>query len=174
MVYIAELSFTTKKTKNVDGTLKYLDELCDYYNCIEKYHITETKLKKYNFETLYIYTCKFSDYDDNKADKNNIILFSEFIKDIKKNRDFNIDIITTDDIKCNIIYVSPYYLRNMMCREERKDYIINQKKRRYSETDYFILKQFTSELSKYNSEFVNENSSKFNISYDEYLKILDC
>jgi hypothetical protein len=173
MVYIAELSFTTKKTKNVDGTLKYLDELCDYYNCIEKYNITETKSKKYNYETLYIYTCKFQDNDDNTVDNTNIIRFSDFIKDIKKNKDFNIDIITTDDIRCNIIYMSPYYLRTM-CKEERNDYIINQKKRRYSETDYFILKQFTSELSKYNKEFVKENSNKFSMSYDEYLKMLNC
>ena len=49
MVYIAELSFSTKKTKNVGSTLKFLDELCDYHNCIEKYHITETKGKKYNY-----------------------------------------------------------------------------------------------------------------------------
>ena len=69
--------------------------------------------------------------------------------------------------------MSPYYLRTM-CKEERNDYIINQKKRRYSETDYFILKQFTSELSKYNKEFVKENSNKFSMSYDEYLKMLNC
>ena len=173
MVYIAELSFSTKKTKNVGSTLKFLDELCDYHNCIEKYHITETKGKKYNYETIYIYTCKFNDNADGKRDINDIITFSNFIKDIKRHKDFNIDSITKDDIIFNILYVSPYYLRNMMCNEERKDYIKNQRKRRYSETDYFILKQFRSELLKYNDEFVKDNSKKFNMSYEEYLKILN-
>ena len=44
-------------------------------------------------------------------------------------------------INCDILYISPHYLRNMM-HEDRSNYIKTQRSRSYSETDYMILKNF--------------------------------
>ena len=80
-------------------------------------------------------------------------------------------IMNNDTIKCNVIYMSPYYLRKMP-KEERRSFITQQRTRSYSESDYMIMKQFTKEISKYNNEFV-ENKLQFQISYSDYLKLLD-
>lgn len=172
MVYIIEISFIAKKVASVECVLSELTKLGDWYNCIEKYHICESKSKKYNYDTVYVYTCKFNDEQDNSNNINCIYNFSEFIKEIKKRKIYNVDIITNEDIKCDIIYVSPYYLKNMMY-EERNEYIKTQRNRSYSETEYLILKQFKNELSKYNNDFVEKNASRFNMSYDKYLNLLN-
>ena len=54
MIYIVELSFSTKKMSSIDTVLKMLDEICIKYNCIEKYYFSENKEKKYNYESIYI------------------------------------------------------------------------------------------------------------------------
>lgn len=59
-------------------------------------------------------------------------------------------------IDCNVLYMSPYYLKNMP-KENKKSYIIAQRNRSYFESDYMILKEFTNELSKYNNEFVEKH-----------------
>tara|TARA_Y100001980_G_C14446706_1_gene231494 strand:- start:118 stop:639 length:522 start_codon:yes stop_codon:yes gene_type:complete len=169
MVYIIEISFSTKKNSKIQSLLNDLNEIANKYNCIEKYHITETKEKKYNYETIYIFCCKFNSENDNK---HNIMNINNFIKTIKKYKNVTIDTVQDENNITNILYVSPYYLKTMMY-EERDEYIMKQRKRRYSETDYLILKEFKSEISKYNSEFVMNNNDKFNMSFNDYLKMIN-
>ena len=97
---------------------------------------------------------------------------NNFIKTIKKYKNVTIDTVQDENNITNILYVSPYYLKTMMY-EERDEYIMKQRKRRYSETDYLILKEFKSEISKYNSEFVMNNNDKFNMSFNDYLKMIN-
>ena len=66
--------------------------------------------------------------------------------------------------------MSPHYLRTIS-KDQRKQYIQEQRQRSYTETDYLILKEFVHEISKYNREFVEENNTRFIISFDEYLKM---
>ena len=61
MVYIIEISFIAKKVASVECVLSELTKLGDRYNCIEKYHICESKSKKYTIctkcdkSTQYVY-----------------------------------------------------------------------------------------------------------------------
>lgn len=178
MVYVVEITFNTKRCKSPLEALQSLDELCNKYECLDHYHITETRDRKYNYDSVYVYTCKFPDDEDsndtNSLDTNiyNNINLTSFIKKVKSNKQYSIDVVFRDFVKLDIIYVSPYYLRNMM-HENRKDYLTRQRERSYSESDYFILREFKHELSKYNAEFVKKNESKFTMSYQDYLTILE-
>ena len=176
MVYVVEISFCTKKTPYVDKTLYKINEICDRYECIDNYHIVETLGEKYNHDSIYVINCSF-DSESEDVNEDNIyyhIQFIEFLKEVKKNKEYNIDMVMNNNdnvVDCNVLYMSPYYLKNMP-KENKKSYIIAQQNRSYSESDYMILKEFTNELSKYNNEFV-EKHLKFKISYKDYLSILN-
>ncbi len=166
MIYVIEISFSPKKTTSIESLLIELDEICERHNCLENYHICENIEQKNNYESLIVYSCKFELVENNIK---NIKNFKNFIKTIKLNKNLHIDLIMEDTIKCNITYVSPYYLKSKMYKE-KKYYIENQRKRAYSETDFIIMKEFIKELSKYNNELIEKNKPYFHISYDEYLK----
>ena len=167
MVYLIEISFTTKGNSEISSLISRIEELCIVYTCMDNYHITEPRNEKYPNEHFYIFSCRFD--IENKT--NNISEINNFIKEIKRNKKLNVDIITNEDIKCDLLYVSPYYLKNIMCSDARKKYIETQRRRSHSETDYMILRQFRNELSKYNDTFVNGNDNMI-ISYETYLGII--
>ena len=196
MVYAIELSFTTKQITSVDNMLTSLDNLCDYYDCVEKYHITETRSEKYNYDTIYVFSCKFEadidTYDDTDDSMTRTIYsqsdttdtpsvlpipeiptiptIQQFLKEVKKIKHVHVDSIINETYKPIVIYMSPHYLRTIS-KDQRKQYIQEQRQRSYTETDYLILKEFVHEISKYNREFVEENNTRFIISFDEYLKM---
>ena len=176
MVYVVEISFSTKANKSVQTLVEELDDLCCRYNCIEKYHLTETQDRKYNYNTIYVYSCKFDantnmDTNTQYTATNDISDVTNFLKQIKKYKYYSVDTICMEDVKTDIIYLSPHYLRSHMDKTERTKYIENQRRRSYSETDYMILKPFVSELSKYNKEFIDEHRNQLKIAYDDYLKM---
>jgi hypothetical protein len=168
MVYVIEISFSTKGCGSIEILINKLYHLSERYYCTDKHHMTEVTNDKYNNQYIYVFSCTF-DVDDVHT-LNDALNISNFIKDVKKNRKFKIDMIRNEDIICDVIYVSPYYLRNMMY-EERANYIKNQRQRSYSETDYLILRQFKKELSEYNENFV-VNNKNFIMSYDAYIKMI--
>ena len=199
MVYAIELSFTTKQITSVDNMLTRLEDLCDYYDCMEKYHITETRGEKYNYDTIYVFSCTFDcDTKDpiaetiySQSDRNEtssissipeipefpkfpeipeIPTIQQFLKEVKKIKHLHVDSIINETYKPIIIYMSPHYLRSIP-KDQRKQYIEEQRQRSYTETDYLILKEFVHEISKYNKEFVEENNKRFIVSYDEYLNM---
>lgn len=182
MVYVVEISFSTKRTKCVEKTLHNIETISDRYECINNYHIVENLGKKYNYDNIYVVNCSFESECESESVSGNgnangnaiyyNINFIDFLKEIKKNKEYNIDMIMNNDtMYCNVIYMSPYYLKNMP-KEERRSFITQQRTRSYSESDYMIMKQFTKEISKYNNELV-ENKLQFQISYSDYLKLLD-
>ena len=178
MVYVVEISFSTKANKSIQSLVDELDELCCLYNCIEKYHLTETEDVKYNYNTVYVYCCKFElesnmETETQTTHASNISSFTKFLKQLKKYKRYSVDAICMEDVKTDIIYLSPHYLRSHMDNTERKKYIESQRARSYSETDYMILKPFVGELNKYNKEFVDEHSNQLKISYDDYLKMTE-
>ena len=189
MMYVIEVSFSTKRVSSVDTMLKQLDALSSRYNAIEQYHITESKSQKYNLETIYVYCCKFDTSDiqhqqhqQHQQYQQHHSDIDKYVKAIKNTRHCYIDMIRDDTIRSRILYVSPYYLKSMNSNEKTA-YLTNQRQRSYSETDVQILRHLESEVTKYNKEFsveslireptsftsLNNNASV--MSYEEYLEI---
>ena len=177
MVYVVEISFSTKSNKNVKGLADNLHVLCNKYNCIDKYNITETQEEKYNYNSVYVYCCKFDsdENDSNNEDENNsnnLFTFTEFLKQIQKHKEYKIDTVFEEDVKINVLYMSPYYIRNNMEKKDRSEYIKSQRARRYSETEYVILKSLMKKLIKEDHTKTYNYGENFNMSYNDYLNML--
>tara|TARA_B100001996_G_scaffold51716_1_gene36968 strand:- start:1608 stop:2018 length:411 start_codon:yes stop_codon:yes gene_type:complete len=104
MGYAIELSKYINKGNMVTNSSsldKYITNIAN--NCDSQYSIHEQSYNKKQQKICYIYVVIYSD--------NNFSDFINFIKLIKKEKKMYIDCIYQDDVKCDLIYASPNYLK---------------------------------------------------------------
>ena len=104
MGYAIELSKYINKGNMVTNSSsldKYITNIAN--NCDSQYSIHEQSYNKKQQKICYIYVVIYSD--------NNFSDFINFIKLIKKGKKMYIDCIYQDDVKCDLIYASPNYLK---------------------------------------------------------------
>lgn len=155
---ILEVSFLLYKVMRIDNIQETIQTAIEKFNITNYYLDFEIENRK-RLEEKGLYTIHFED---------NIMSTSEilkFLRNIKKIPHVNLECIYRDNITCDIIYASKFYV-NKMDKKCQNDYY-NKKTRRYSESDFEILNGIQKIFKKNKNYFKNEAPK----SYEEYLKL---
>jgi len=132
MAYNIEVSINLLKYSNVSELQSTLFYIADKYNYDRIYNFSETdgtsKIPRYHDITVISFL------------KNQIQTLSDFIKEIKKYKHYNIECIYEDDIKTKLIYATHYYLTTID-KTQRLDYNLFRRNRSYSEEEIIVLRQ---------------------------------
>lgn len=129
---ILELSFLLYKASGISDiqeTIQYVIDKCQ----IQKYYLDFEIENRKRLQEKGVYTIHFEDNDMTIKD----ILF--FLRKIKKIPNTYLECIYRDNVRCDIIYASKYYLSQMEM-DTREMYNHGKKSRSYSETEFEILK----------------------------------
>lgn len=157
---ILELSFLLYKVvslNNIQETIQttiYEYNIKNYYLDFEIENCSRTQQKG-------VYTIHF---EDNVLTTKDIL---SFLRKINKIPNVNLECIYKDNIKCDIIYASKYYLKQMD-KLDSNEYNNKKKTRAYSETEFEILKGIHNIFNKKNKKYFVSEPPK---TYDEYLKM---
>ena len=153
---ILELSFLLYKASGISEiqeTIRYVIEKSQ----IEKYYLDFEIENRNRLQEKGLYTIHFEDNDMTIKD----VLF--FLRKIKNIPNTYLECIYRDNVKCEIIYASKYYLSQME-KDTRDMYNDERKLRSYSETEFEILKGI---------DIIFKKKKTFNGSppatYDDYL-----
>jgi len=150
MVYIIEVSFNIHDHVRITKYNKELELLSQKYYCINYYFHYET-YDMNNFKQK----CIFTVYFDNEAQ--DIINITKYIKQLNKIPYIIIDSVYEDDSN-KLLYASKYYIQ-----QNHSDNIKEIRKslnRRYSETEYTIIKS------------IKHKKKEYPMSYEDYLKMV--
>lgn len=158
---IIELSFLLYKVVSLRNIQETIQSTIDKYN-IENYYFDFEIEDNKRIEQKGLYTVHF---EENKLNTLEIVSFLRRIKTIPN---VYLECVYRDNISCDIIYASKFYLKSME-KVYHEKYIDNKKKRAYSETEFELLKGIQSIFNK-NKLYFKNNIPK---NYDEYLKICD-
>lgn len=162
MGYNIEISFNILKHKTVTNMKDVIRNIALEHGCNEIYDFyeMENETRYTPNRNHYIICVSFynscENYNSGVSNTNintntNIVRLLRFIEKVKKMRGYHIECIYTNDIPCNIIYASSYYLTTMD-KQNAKDYIntnnntnnnikkIQKRDRSYSEDDIEIRK----------------------------------
>lgn len=129
---VIELSFLLYKAcgiSEIQETIRYVIEKSQ----IEKYYLDFEIENRNRLQEKGLYTIHFEDNDMTIKD----VLF--FLRKIKKIPNTYLECIYRDNVKCEIIYASKYYLSQME-KDARDTFQNDRKVRSYSETEFEILK----------------------------------
>lgn len=128
--YIVELSFNFLKHGNVEELANYIHDVALVYFCTDFYTMDEMIChdKVQHKRTHRVVVCHFLGTED----------FVEFIKYVKKIKEFYIECIYEDRHVCKLIYASSEYLKNST-RDSVLKYKTFRRERSYSEEENMIL-----------------------------------
>jgi D-lyxose ketol-isomerase len=130
MGYAIELSFDTRKIKNLHEEQKTIYDKALEFDCVSQYHMHE--MEGYGRKTTrsdYIHVVIF----DSESFENLL----EYIKHIKKERRLCIECIYKDDTNCDLLYASSKFIKRMdkqtslHYRREKKKEIIKSEEQKY-------------------------------------------
>ena len=160
---ILELSFLLYKVVSLENIQNSITSTIEKYN-INKYYLDFEIENQKRTQQKGVYTIHFEEIEYNKFNTKEIL---NFLKNIKKIPNVNLECIYKDNISCDIIYASKYYLKNMgkTCENNYKE---KKKTRAYSETEFEILKGIQNIYKKNKNYFKNEAPK----NYEEYLKLI--
>ena len=126
MGYIIEVSFKVINTEILESVKKYATE-CGCENLYEDYEFEN----KTQFQRRHcIITAKFS--------HTNMTQMLKFLKFVKGTQGLYLESIFDDDSN-NILYASQYYITQQMNKSAAKEFVIEKRKRSYSEDETMIL-----------------------------------
>lgn len=158
---ILEISFLLYKAVSLNNIQDTIQNTIEKYN-IEKYYLDFEIEDKKRIEQKGVYTVHF---EENKL---NLLDIVKFLRQIKTIPNVYLECVYRDNISCDIIYASKFYLKNMeKCYQQK--YRDNKRTRAYSETEFEILKAIQSIFNKNKNFFQNDSPKNF----EEYLKICE-
>ena len=157
---ILELSFLIYKAVSIRNIQETITSVIEKYNN-EKYYLDFEIEDKKRTEQKGLYTIYF------KENKTNIIEILKFLRQIKTVPNTYLECMYRDNISCDIIYASKFYLKNMDNFYKEK-YEKIKRERSYSETEFELLKGIQSIFKNNKKYFKNGDAPK---SYNDYLKI---
>jgi len=132
MAYSIEVSIHILKYSNISELKSTLFYIADKFNYDRIYNLSETdgtsKIPRFHDITVISFL------------KNQIQTLSDFIKEIKQYKYYNIECIYEDNIKTKLIYATDYYL-NTIDKSKRLDYNLFRRSRCYSEDELIVLRQ---------------------------------
>lgn len=158
---ILELSFLLYKAVSLHNIQHTIQTTLEKYN-IDKYYFDFEIQDKNRIEQKGVYTVHF---EENKI---NILDIVKLLRQIKTISNVYLECVYRDNISCDIIYASKFYLKNMDKFYQQK-YIENKRIRSYSETEFEILKAIHS-IFKNNKNFFKNDAPK---TFVEYLKLCE-
>ncbi len=158
---ILEISFLLYKVVSLHNIQETIQSIIEKYN-IEKYYLDFEIEDKKRIEQKGVYTVHF---EENKLNTLEIVSFLRRLKTISN---VYLECVYRDNISCDIIYASKFYLKNME-KVYHEKYLNNKKNRAYSETEFELLKGIEAIFKKNKNYFKNEVPK----NYDEYLKMCD-
>jgi hypothetical protein len=156
---IIELSFLLHKAVSLHNIQETIQNTIEKYN-IEKYYLDFEIEDKKRIEQKGVYTVHF--------EENRLILLDivKFLRKIKTIPNVYLECVYRDNICCDIIYASKFYLKNMeKCYQQK--YRENKTTRAYSETEFELLKAIQFIFNK-NKKFFKSDAPK---NFEEYLKM---
>jgi hypothetical protein len=159
---ILELSFLLYKTVSLHNIQDTIQTTFEKYN-IDKYYFDFEIEDKKRIEQKGVYTVHF------KENKINLLDIVKFLREIKTISNVYLECVYRDNISCDIIYASKFYLKNME-KSYQQQYIENKRVRSYSETEFEILRAIQSIFKNNKNFFKNEHPPK---TFDEYLKMCE-
>jgi len=130
MGYNIEVSFNLQKHSNVSGLKKTITDLALDYECEYYYYLYELEGNVKIPRNHCIIVIHFLDSETFNC--------SKFLKDIKKMKEIHIECIYDDEIECNLLYASQYYLTTID-KENVIKYNKNKRERSLSDNDKIIL-----------------------------------
>jgi len=131
MGYNVELSFNILKQSSISNFIKSVVDVAENNGCKNYYYNCEFNNDIYQQRNHYVLIFDF----ENEIFEN----FLNFIKNIKKIRNLNIEIIYENNNV--ILYASSYYLSKMMDKQIAKNYKKNKRERSYSEDEILVLNE---------------------------------
>ena len=158
---ILELSFLLYKVVSLHNIQETIQNTIEKYN-IEKYYLDFEIEDKKRIEQKGVYTVHF---EENKI---NLLDIVKFLRQIKTIPNVYLECVYRDNISCDLIYASKFYLKNMeKCYQQK--YIQTKRIRSYSETEFEILKAIQTIFRNNKNFFKNEAPKNF----EEYLKMCE-
>jgi hypothetical protein len=158
---IVELSFLMYKAVSLHNIQDTIQTIFEKYN-IDKYYFDFEIEDKKRIEQKGVYTVHFQE------NKINVLDIVKFLRQIKTISNVYLECVYRDNISCDIIYASKFYLKNME-KGYQQQYIENKRMRSYSETEFEILKAIQS-IFKNNKNFFKNDPPK---TFGEYLKMCE-
>jgi hypothetical protein len=131
MSYTIEISINIMKFSNITSIEEDITNIALEHDCKKIYNYSDTENYSKVKRNHLIISCNFED---------NIIDFSNFIKEIKRIKNLHIESIFEED-KCKLIYASSYYL-NSIEKEFAENYKKFKKERKYSFDEEIILQSY--------------------------------
>ena len=159
---IIEISFLLYKAVSIHDIQETIKTIIEKYNN-ETYYLDFEIEDKKRTEQKGLYTIHFIE------DKRNIVEIIKFLRQIKTVPNTYLECMYRDNITCDIIYASKFYLKNMD-KFYKEKYEKIKRERSYSETEFELLKGIQSIFKNKKKYFKNGDVPK---SYNNYLKIIN-
>jgi|TARA_B110000967_G_C18898949_1_gene573072 hypothetical protein len=157
-IIIIELSFLLYKVVSLHSIQETIQSAIEKYN-IETYYLDFEIQDKKRTDQKGVYTVHFEET------KLNTLSIVDFLRRIKLIPNVHLECVYRDNISCDIIYASKFYLQNMETPYQ-KMYEDNKRDRRYSETEFELLKGIQC-IFKNNKKYFKNGAPPAN--YEDYL-----
>ena len=134
MGYTVEVSINLRIHTNISELKREISDLALHLNCDHYYYLYEMSDTEKYPRSHCIIVVNFQDEE--------IFHCATFLKTLKKMKDLHIECIYDDEIACNLLYASKYYLSTIE-KDKAIKYSKNKRERSLSENDKIILEPIT-------------------------------
>jgi hypothetical protein len=137
MGYTVEVSINMRIHTNVSELKRYIADLALDLNCDHYYYLYEMSHSCKVLRNHCIIVVNFHDDETFNC--------ATFLKTLKKMKDMHIECIYDDEIVCNLLYASKYYLSTIE-KDKAIKYSKNKRERSLSDNDKVILEPVAKKL----------------------------